>query len=57
MSREGWGEGLVILARSVSVRMLSRRHGGGAVRVALHCAGHRKTNVPQFFPGVVFSRS
>ena len=29
MSREGWGEGLVILARSVSVRMLSRRHGGG----------------------------
>ena len=57
MSREGWGEGLVILARSVSVRMLSRRHGGGAVRVALHCAGPRKTNVPQFFPGVVFSRS
>lgn len=30
---------------------------GGAVRVALHCAGHRKTNVAQFFPGVVLSRS
>lgn len=29
MSREGWREGLVILAQNTSVRMLSCRHGEG----------------------------